>query len=192
MVKLIERAECIKIYPIFPLRKYNKLIDEEEYFYPECFSFFELTLKAKSFKHRAKLVAKALRKLFEKLEIDSLIFLGDEAITWRFREHIDFVKPVKKAFKYLKALKIKKKFNGGLELSLAEAFCFWKHLAWLSRTNGILQYVHFIDKEQHLILSICQYGNVHVSVRNKETDELFRNLLEQSKLNIRPCSPNQI
>lgn len=123
----------------------------------------------------------------KKLGVKSLVFLGDDAIAWRFREHIDFVKPVKKAFKYLKAQKIKKKFCGGLELDLAATLCFLEHLAWLSRTNGILPYVHFIDKEQNLVLFICQYGDVHVSVLNEKTDGLFRHLLAKSKLSMGSC-----
>jgi hypothetical protein len=76
--------------------------------------------------------------------------------------------------------KISKRFNGALQVDIAEIPTFIKNLAWLVRTNGILPYVYFITPGQKIIGNICQYGNLHISTKNKTADKNFKDAIAKS------------
>lgn len=179
MIKQIKRKKCLAMYPIFPLRNYNKDIEDYDYFYPDTFSSYILTLKSKTNKKRLKPLGKELSVLCAALESDGFIFLGDEKLAWRSRE--GKYKNFKKGMEYLANEGIKKTFSGGLAVEQDDMTLFVKHLANLVALNGLIQYIHFTDESQNIMGTICKYGNVHISTINKECDDLLKNALLSTK-----------
>ena len=178
MLIKIDRQEAIDKFPNFPLRHYNPKEDEDVFNYPKVFANYVLTLPSKSYKGHIKILGTQLVSLSNSLGYDNFIFLGDEDIAWLRR--LNTSENFQKALQYLVDSKINKRFNGALQVDTAEIPTFIKHLAWLVRTNGILPYVHFIDPGQNIIGNICQYGNLHISTKNKTADKKFKEVIAKS------------
>ncbi|WP_153799476.1 hypothetical protein [Foetidibacter luteolus] len=179
MLIKINRQDCLKNYPSFPLRSYNYDKDEEEFYYPEVFKSYILTLTSKSFKGHIKQLATGLLKLTKQLGYDRLIFLGDTELPWLNQDNN--YKPAKEAQQYLVDNKIGKRFNGALQIESSGLQVFVKHLSWLTRCNAGLPYFHFTDKEQNIIGNICKYGNLHLDTLNEKTDTLVKAFVDASK-----------
>lgn len=178
MLIKIDRREVIDKFPILPLRHYNQKDDEEVFNYPKVFANYVLTLPSKSYKGHIKLLGTQLVSLANNLGYNKFIFLGDKDIAWLRR--LNTYENFQEALQYLVDNKISKRFNGALEVDMAAIPSFIKHLAWLVRTNGILPYVHFIDPGQNIIGNICQYGNLHISTKQKTADKKFKDGIAQS------------
>jgi hypothetical protein len=178
MLIKIDRQEAIDKFPNLPLRHYNPKEDEDIFNYPKVFANYVLTLPSKSYKGHIKLLGTQLVSLANKLGIDNFIFLGDENIAWLRR--LNTQENFQEALQYLVHNKIGKRFNGALQVDTAEIPTFIKHLAWLVRTNGLLPFVYFIDPVQNIIGNICQYGNFHISTRNKTADKKFKDIIANS------------
>ncbi len=178
MLIKINRQDAIKKFPHLPLRHYNSKDDEDVFNYPKVFSNHILTLPSKSYGGHIKLLGTQLVSLANNLGFDNFIFLGDENIAWLKR--FDTYKVFQQALQYLVDNKIGKRFNGALQVGTAEIPIFIKHLAWLIRTNGILPYVHFVDPGQNIIGNICQYGNLHISTKNKAADKDLKDAVSKS------------
>ena len=171
MIVKIARQSAIDKYPNLPLRKWNEKTEEIDESFVPTFSSYVLTLPSKSYRGKIKLLGIELSALAKNLGFDKLIFLGDFDIPWLKREH-DFA-PAKKALQYLTDNKLGKRFNGALQVDTTELPTFIIHLAWLVRTNAVLPYVYFIDPGQHVIGTICQYGNMHFCTLNEAADKIF-------------------
>lgn len=154
----IEYHTCCREYPSFPL------VDNEHdtFIYPATTSDHILTLSSKSAKGHAKNLSVELAKLFQHMDIDHLIFLGDQQRAWRCQDNP--YPPVQEALLFLKANKVTKKFDGALDIPRGEWAVFFKHLFWLVRCNAALPIIHFMDGQQSVLGSICQYGNLHLSI----------------------------
>ena len=178
MLIKIDRQDAINRFPNLPLRHYDPKDDEEVFNYPKVFANYVLTLPSKSYKGHIKLLGTQLASLTTYLGYKDLIFLGDSDIAWlrRFKEYKTF----QEALQYLLDNKVGKRFNGALQVDIIQLPFFIKNLAWLVRTNGILPYVHFIDPGQNIIGEICQYGNLHVSTKNKTVDKKLKVAIAKS------------
>ena len=179
MLSKINRKNCLDKYKIFPLRWYDEVKEEEQYYAPKTFQSYILTLKSKSFKGHLSVLGAELTKLVQELCSDTLIFFGDNELPWL--NQINEYKPVKEAQQYLIENKIGKRFNGGLQVNLLELPTFIRHLGWLIRCNAALPYFHFVDAGQNILGSICQYGNIHLFALKPETDFLIKSFIERSK-----------
>jgi hypothetical protein len=179
MLVKINRQDCISKYPNLPLRVYNFKEEEYDYYYPKIFANYILTLTSKSYKGHMRLLGTELTSLITNFGYDKLIFLGDEKTPWLYRDH-DY-KPAKEGLQYLKDNKIGKRFNGALQVDTTQLPTFIKHFAWLVRSNAVLPYIHFIDLGQNIIGDICQYGNLHISLKNKKVDTFFKEVISKSK-----------
>lgn len=111
----------------------------------------------------------ALVSMTQAIRENSLIFLGDTTSPWLYQQN-DY-QPVKEAQEYLSANGIGKRFNGGIQTTIAELPVFIKHLAWLARCNAALPDIYFTDPGQRLLGHICQYGNLHLNTLNKKADK---------------------
>jgi len=178
MLVKIDRQEAINKFPNLPLRYYNPKEEEYVFNYPKVFANYVLTLSSKSYKGHIKLLGTQMVSLVNNLGYDKLIFLGDENIAWLRR--LNTYENFQDALQYLIDNKISKRFNGALQVATEEIPTFIKHLAWLVRTNGILPYVHFIDPQQKVIGNICQYGNLHISTKNKMADKNLKAAIAKS------------
>jgi hypothetical protein len=179
MFKKINRTECLTKYKSFPLRWYNNVKDEEEFYSPKTFNSFVLTLPSKSFRGHAKHLGLELTKFVQELGFDSLVFLGDNEIPW-LNQHNEY-KPVAEAQLYLAEKKIGRRFNGALEVTTPELPVFVKHMAWLIRCNASLPYFHFIDAGENIMGAICQYGNIHLYTLKADTVVEITSIIGRSK-----------
>ena len=179
MLTKIKRQDCLNQYQVFPLRGYDYKKDEEEFFFPDVFRSYILTLPSKSFKGHVNALGVEIAKLTKALHAEALIFLGDTETSWQYQQR-DY-KPVKEAQDYLTKKKIGKRFNGALQVDTAEMPAFIKHLSWLIRCNAALPYFHFTDQGQNIVGSICQYGSVHLGVLNELADKTLMLFIDRSK-----------
>jgi hypothetical protein len=179
MLIKINRQDCITKYPKLPLSVYNSTKEDYDFFYPETFTGFALTLPSKSFKGHIKLLGTEINNLTTHLGFDKLIFLGESNLPWLYRDY-DF-KQAKEGQQYLVDNKIGKKFNGALQVDTSALPMFIKHLAWMVRTNAVLACVHFIDPGQNIIGTICQYGNLHIYTINKKVNSRLKEIIDKSK-----------
>ena len=179
MLIKINRQEAIAKFPILPLRHYDKKKDEEIFNSPKVFANFVLTLPSKSYRGHQKLLGTQIIFLVKNLGYDHLVFLGDIDIAWLKR--LDTYGSFQEALQYLVDKKVGKRFNGALQVDIDEIQIFIKNLSWLVRTNGIVQYVHFTDPGQNIVANICQYGNLHISTKNKTTDKRFKDIVSKSQ-----------
>lgn len=177
MLIKINRQDCLKKYPVFPLSNYNIAKDEEEFFYPVIFKSHILTLSSKSFRGHIKQLGIELLKLTQELDFSTLIFLGDTRQPW-LHQNNDY-KPAREAKEYLIENKIGKHFNGALQVDKSDLITFTKHLSWLTRCNASLPHFYFIDGGQQLICNICKYGNLHIDTLNKTADNILKNAIDK-------------
>jgi hypothetical protein len=174
MINKMERQYTLDKYPNFP--RYDPLTDE--YFFPKIHGAYILTLTSAFARGHAKAVSAAFIKLIRYFQIDFLIFLGEAKTAWRHQDN-DY-KPVKEALQYLQDNKLGKNFNGALRVDTNDLGEFTKHLFWLARCNASLPIFHFIDDGQNIVGSICQYGNIHISVLNKTSENLLMQAVNMS------------
>jgi hypothetical protein len=179
MLLKIKRKNCLDKYRVFPLRGYDYEKDEEEFFYPEVFRSYILTIPSKSFKGHVKVLGMELTNLAKKLQVEGLVFLGDTETPWLY-QYNDY-KPVKAAQEYLTANKVGKQFNGAIQMSIPDLPVFISHLAWLTRCNAALPYFYFIDAGQNILGNICKYGNLHLDTLNEQSDKLVSAFVDKSK-----------
>jgi hypothetical protein len=179
MLIKIDRQEAINKFPFLPLRHYDKKNDEDVFNYPKVFANYVLTLPSKSYRGHQKMLGTEISLLTKNLGYDHLIFLGDIDFPWlnRFNTYENF----QEALQYLADHKIGKRFKGALQVDINELPTFIKHLSWLVRTNGIVQYVHFTDPGQNIVADICQYGNLHISPKNEAADIRLKAILVKSQ-----------
>ncbi len=179
MLIKIDRQEAINKFPILPLRHYDKKNDEETYYSPKLFANYILTLPSKSYRGHQKILGTQIAFLVKSFGYNHLVFLGDIDIPWLRR--LDTYESFQESLQYLVENKIAKRFNGALQVDIDELQRFIKNLSWLVRTNGIVQYVHFTDPGQNIVADICQYGNVHISTKNKTADKRFKEIISKSQ-----------
>jgi hypothetical protein len=178
MFKKVNRKVCLSRYPKFP-QSDNQ---EEVFFFPKFYRRYILILSSKSPKGDAKGLAAEMVNLSKHLGITSLIFLGDTETPWLHQQN-DYPR-AKLATKYLSKKKVGRKFNGGFAIGAVELLQFIPHLFWLVRCNAALPIVHFMDKDQNFIGSICKYGNLHFFTLNKKFDNLLKEALKKSHFSI--------
>ena len=147
MLIKIKRQDCLDKFPKFPLREYNFIKDEEEYFYPIVYKSYVLTLDSKSLKGHTKKLATELTNLTEKLGFECLIFLGDNKNCWLTKLSLgrNDYQLLQDALQYLLDNNVGKTFNGALKVDNSELSTFIKHLFCLVRCDASLPYFH-IDK----------------------------------------------
>ncbi len=179
MLLKINRANCLKRYPLLPWSKYQG----NKPFFPAVHRQYVLTLQSKTARGHSKNLSAALQVLMQKMQVEKFIFLGDITTPWLFRQNEFDYKPVAEAFAYLKNNKISSKFNGGLMVNTNNIATFMQHLFWLVRCNGIVQQVYAVDENQHMLFNICQYGNIHFYVMNEASDTEFNAILPSTRLN---------
>ncbi|MEO5684921.1 MAG: hypothetical protein ABIQ88_19920 [Chitinophagaceae bacterium] len=162
-----------------PSKVFNDSKDDYDFFYPKVFASYVLTIKATSYRGQVNLLATEIANLTKHLRYEHLIFLGDEKTPW-----LDKASDYKSAMgglEFLIANKVGKRFNGALLTDIANLPTFIKHLTWLIRSNTLLPYVHFMDKGQNIVGSICQYGNLHIDSLNKRADRFLKDFVSTSQ-----------
>ena len=183
MLTKIKRQDCLNKFPKFPQREYDKLKDEEVLSYPKIHSLYWLKLESKSSRGLTKILATELTVIFQKLNIDRLIFLGDTKYPWISKlsaERVDY-RPLTNALTYLTENKIDRRFNGAIEVDISELFVFIQHFYIMTRCDASFAYFHFMDKGQNLIGYIHYSGELRFDTLNKKIDKLFLDTIKTTK-----------
>lgn len=178
MIRKIARRRFLKEYPDFPIVSYYR----NKYFFPDTYGHYILYVEAKSTIGLCKNIAGELLKLIRGLNYQQVVCLGDQSTPWLFREH--YYKPVKEGLNYLVQKNASKSFNGAFQIDLTDLQEFLRNIFWLVRCNGIVFIPHFSDRDFNIIVSVCQYGNIHFSTLNETADLAFNNVIQQTALYI--------
>ena len=183
MLVKIKRQDCLDKFSKFPQREYDKLIDDDIYFYPKVHSLYWLKVESKSSRGLTKILATEITILFQELNIDRLIFLGDTKYPWISKLSADRkdYKSLTNALTYLKENKIGRRFNGAIEVDNSELFVFIQHFYVMTRCDATLPYFHFMDEGQNLIGCIHYSGKLGISTLNKKTNNLFLTKIKKTK-----------
>jgi hypothetical protein len=179
MLTKLKREVCLQAYPNFPLRHYDEISDEEEYYYPEVYATHWLKLNSTDKEERTEDLAQELTGLINSLGYSQIIFLGDTEQNWISDlglEHNDYDK-FNQAKQYLTANNIDHHFNGGVQVAISELPEFIRHFYCLTSCDSTLPYFHFMDPEQNIIGFIHYSGEVRIDRMNRSTEELFKKVI---------------
>ena len=188
MLTKIKRQDCLEKFPKFPLREYDKSKDEEVFSYPKIHSLYWLKLESKSSRTFAKMLATEITSIFEKLNIDKLVFLGDTKYPWISKlsaERTDY-SPLTNALTYLTENKIGRRFNGAIEVDISETLIFIQHFYTMTMCDASFAYFHFMDKGQNLIGYIHYSGELRIDTLNKKIDTEFLKVIGTTKFKNEP------
>lgn len=167
MIKKVSRKRFLKNYPNFAVASPYR----NKYFFPETYNSYILYAESRSTIGLCNNVSAGTTALIKGMGFQEMFFLGDTTSPWLFRDH-DY-KPVKQGLDYLVQQNISKSFNGAINVNKINFSVFLKHLFWLVRCNGVVFSPHFSDAQFNVIMSICHYGNIHLSTLNETTDQLL-------------------
>lgn len=188
MPQLIERNSCLTACPVFPLRDYEEVNDEESFYYPTVISGNWLSLKIPRDEDLAPLLAEELENLFTGLGIEKLIFLGDTDQSWISKlalERNDYA-PFTDAVNYFRSFGAYAAFNGALAVSKAAYRNFLTHFYILVRCDATLPYFHFIDDKKQYLGTIHYSGHVRIDSFDEQAAEMLGEQL--SKTQFRPVA----
>jgi hypothetical protein len=188
MINKISREDCLKQYPVFPLRFYDELTDDETYFYPEVISRPWMHLGIENKEERTEAISQVLTALFRSLNVESLIFLGDTEQTWisklalKRKDH----QPLINAVAYFIANGADQKFNGGLQVSIDQIQEFLIHFCILTSCDGSLPYFNFIDKSVQVLGLIHYSGDMRIEAFNGQANNLLGEKLQLFDFKFKP------
>jgi hypothetical protein len=183
MLQKIKRQQCLDCYSKFPLRYYDKSLDEEIYNDPDTVAHYWLRLETKTKIHRRNLLVSEIVKLYKGLGIERLIFLCDANTPWITRNsynRTDF-KHVVKAVEYLKSNKIGVRFNGGVIVEISELSEFIGHFYVLTWTDALFSYYNFMDESQSIIGYIHYDGEVQITPINEDAKTKFLSAVKKTQ-----------
>lgn len=169
---IIDREACLQQFPALPQSRYDPATDEQIVRFPEVVAQTVFILPASSFSKLALRSGKALSAAMSVLNVDSLIFLGENDIAWRWRAVT--YPPALRGLQYLALKGVDKQFAGGLRIEIDELPEAMRHLLWLIRTNTVLPAIWFTDPRQRFIVSPCQHGGLHLSILNAHDEASIR------------------
>lgn len=175
MLKKISRKDCLKKYPLFPLRHYDEDHDEEDFFYPPVISGQWLELSINNDEELTDKLAKELTSLLKSLDIDYLVFLGDTEQPWLSTlalERRDYM-PLVEAVRYFMHHQIDRAFNGGVAVSMGNLEIFLIHFYTLVRCDASLPYFHFTDNNQQILVTIHYSGQVRIDRFHEQANQLL-------------------
>ena len=179
MIEKISRDICIIKYRKLPLCEYEKVTDDDIFYYPEIHSFYWLKLKNEF----EKKLPNQIFLLTKSLNIDKLIFLGAINKPWisKLTESRKDFKPLIKAVEYFKSHKIEKKFNGGVKVENKELENFIKNFQIITECDGGFFDFNFIDENENYLFYIHYSGELKVLVLNENANTNFLKSVNQTK-----------
>jgi hypothetical protein len=179
----IERKNCLAEFPVFPLRDYDEINDEESFYYPKVISGIWLKLETSNDDELTSILAKEIATLFLRIGIDKLIFLGDTEQSWisklaleksDYRAFID-------AVIYFKLIGADTSFNGAFSVPKAELLLFLIHFYTLVRCDASLPYFHFIDGKTQYLGTLHYSGQIRVDSFSEEAEKRLVDSISHSQ-----------
>ena len=181
MLEKITRDICLIKYRKFPLRDFEK--DEEISFYPKIYSHNWFKVEHKSDAELIEILSAELPKLYENLNVENLIFFGDNNRNWisKFTEEREDDKLLIDSVDYFNNNKVGKRFNGAVKVSRAELPEFIKHFFVLTRCDGDFAYYHFLDDKENVLGFIHYSGEIRFDILNQKTEKMFVEEIKKTK-----------
>jgi hypothetical protein len=162
-----------------PLREYDNKNETDIFHYPEFISFYWIKLE----KPTNKKLTMEFKKLIKLLSIEKLVVLGQVNKPW-ISEHIrgrqDF-KTLTKTIEYFKLIKIKKKFNGALEVSREEIDIFIPNFYTLTICDSSFSDYYITDKGENILFHIHYSGEIKILTLTKEIQEKLSSIVSKTK-----------
>ena len=171
MFKKLSRDICLIKYRIFPLSAFDKKVDKDYFYYPPVYSFYWIQTKEDTKKN----IVKESCKLVSKLEIDTLVFLGEFNKSWisKFTASRTDNKRLLKALDYFKTAKIGTKFNGAVVVNKKHFAKFLKHFFVLTGCDSGFSDFNFIDVNEDFIFHLHYSGELKVLCLNEKANTNF-------------------
>jgi hypothetical protein len=182
MLTKINRDDCLKDFPDFPLRHYDEVLDDEVCYYPKVFANQWLKVASNDKNERTELLASELSKLMKLLGYSKFVFLGDTDRCWISElslERNDYA-ALNEAKLYLASNKVDKDFNGGVQVEVTDLPEFLRHFYCLTSCDASLPYFYFMDLNQNIIGFIHYSGEVKIDTLNKRTQQLLEDCIKET------------
>lgn len=186
MLQKISREDCLQKYPVFPLRHYNKVTDEENFFYPQVILGKWMELGIDQDDTFSTKLAQELTSLITALGVESLIFLGDTEQYWISKQGSKRkgYLPFTKAVDYFIQHRIDTTFNGGIIVGKEELDTFINHFYTLVQCDASLPYFHFIDNNQLFLGTIHYSGQIRIDSFNEQAYQLLESQLAGTEFRV--------
>jgi hypothetical protein len=188
MLQKVSRDDCLKKNPVFPLRHYDDISDEEDFIYPKAIPGKWMAIDTKDDTTFSTKLAEELTHLFTELGIQCLTFLGDTDQSWISKQGLkrkDYL-PFSKAITYFTRHEISSSFNGGVIVSIDELKTFLTHFYTLVRCDASLPYFHFIDEKQQFLGTIHYSGQIRIDRFNEQADFMLERHISGTQFKVSP------
>lgn len=183
MVKTLARDYCIIQYRNLPLQYYWEKIEQDFYWHPHVDRYYwiEHPDYNKDNKRKTKKLIKNFVHLYENLEFEKLIFLGQINKPWisKYTSKRKDYKALLEALSYFKSNKIGRKFNGGVEVSKDSWKEFLKHFFVITRCDGGFFDYYFTDENQNILFHLHYSGNLKALPLNAIYDDKFKKIAKE-------------
>ena len=169
MAKKINRDISVIKYRSLPLQEYEKETENDVFYYPNSFSFYWIKLE----KVTTKKLTKEFKKLIEHLNFDELIILGQINKPWisKFTRRRKDYKQLIKAIKYFDSIKVRKKFNGAIQISTNEIKDFIPNFYTITVCDSGFSDYYLTDTNESLLFHIHYSGEIKILTLNKEIEK---------------------
>ena len=108
-----------------------------------------------------KLTAK-LKELFKTIDATDFIIISHLKLDFFGNRNNNF-KPLKEAYKILEKIVGDKTFKEAFEFNINSLPEFIEILFWTTRCDpSVAEYIFLFDKDEHIQLLLCKYGNLHL------------------------------
>ena len=165
-----------------PWTVYDPKLDEEEVHMPKGVAYMVISSSASSYTKSVNKTCKEIIRIFKRLNLQTFIIMGAQDTPWRFRQRKYSDLKVTRIMDHFAASGIRRRFNGAVSVSLSEFEVWFKDLLYSVRVNAVVQEMFFMDTNQSLYFSPCQYGNLHLTLLDQLLLLELNNAIDHSEL----------
>lgn len=109
-----------------------------------------------------------LKELFQTINATNFIIISHLKLDF-FGNRDNKFKPLKEAYKKLEKIVGNKTYKEAFEIDNNSLSDFIEILFWTTRCDlSIAEYIFLFDKDEQIQISLCKYGNIHLTEYNKE------------------------
>jgi hypothetical protein len=161
---------------------YDPQLDEEEVHMPIGAAYMIVSGSAATYTRSINQIRKEITLIFKRLHLHNILIMGAQDTPWRFRQRRYTDSRVTSIMDFFTASGIRPRFNGAVLASLAEMPTWLKHVMYSVKVNALVPEMHFLDVNQSLYFSPCQYGNLHLTIVDASLIQPFRTEINRSGL----------
>ncbi len=178
---MIGRRTALKRFPSLPAGSWRT----GKFTYPITHSGCILAGVGPTEQLREKAVIAGMTLLLRAMGVETLIFMSDTSVPWRFWED-KAPRGTTRTMDSFKSMGVSKKFSGGFSVPISETSSFLGHTFRLSKTNAVSGDIHFIDDREQVLGHPCKYGNFHFYCISSAASDMFTECLQKTELVVIP------